>query len=92
MTVIELKKLCEEQIAKGNGDKVIYISADEEGNFFNELFYAFTEINENQQKEMLEDLKKFTNGNLENMSIKDFMEDLYCGISYENMEKSIILG
>jgi hypothetical protein len=43
MTVKELKKLCEEQIAKGNGDKVILLSDDEEGNGYHEMYYAFTE-------------------------------------------------
>ena len=43
MTVKELLKLCEEQIKKGNGDKVILISNDDEGNGFHDLIYEFTE-------------------------------------------------
>lgn len=43
MTVKELKELCEQQIAKGNGDKIILISDDDEGNGFHELYYEFTE-------------------------------------------------
>lgn len=43
MTVKELYKNCLKQIQKGNGDKTIYISDDEEGNGYHELFYSFTE-------------------------------------------------
>jgi hypothetical protein len=43
MTVKELLKLCEQQIAKGNGDKEILISNDDEGNGFHDLIYEFTE-------------------------------------------------
>ena len=45
-TVIELKKLCEEEIKKGNGNKYILISDDEEGNGFHYLWYSFTEIDD----------------------------------------------
>ena len=43
MTVKELLKLCVKQIAKGNGDKIILISNDDEGNGFHDLIYEFTE-------------------------------------------------
>lgn len=43
ITVKRLKKLCEEQIAKGNGDKIILLSNDEEGNGYHEMYYEFTE-------------------------------------------------
>lgn len=44
LTVNDLYKHCQEQIKKGNGDKLIVISDDNEGNGFHGLFYDFTEI------------------------------------------------
>lgn len=41
ITVEELHGLVKEQIAKGNGDKSILISTDDEGNGFHTLFYGF---------------------------------------------------
>ena len=41
ITVKVLKKLCEDQIKMGNGDKVIMISQDDEGNGYHYLWYAF---------------------------------------------------
>lgn len=46
MTINELYKLCSTQIAKGKGDKYIYISSDDEGNDRHELFYWFTYVDE----------------------------------------------
>lgn len=42
ITVKQLLKACEEQIALGNGDKHILISDDDEGNGYHTLFYLFT--------------------------------------------------
>ena len=39
MTIKELYALCEQQIAKGKGDRHIYVSSDDEGNDWHELFY-----------------------------------------------------
>ena len=36
--------MCDEQINKGNADKIIVISDDNEGNGFHGLFYGFTII------------------------------------------------
>ena len=44
-TINQLKEMCEQQIRKGNGDKHILISDDDEGNGYHELFFAFTEAN-----------------------------------------------
>ena len=41
ITVKQLKDLCDQQIAKGNGDKEILISQDDEGNSYHSLFYGF---------------------------------------------------
>jgi hypothetical protein len=43
VTVKELLELCKEQIAKGNGDKIILLSNDDEGNGYHEMIYHFTE-------------------------------------------------
>lgn len=41
ITINQLKLLCDEQIKKGNGNKKILISDDEEGNGYHGLFYSF---------------------------------------------------
>lgn len=46
ITVKELKEACDEQIKKGNGDKVIMISDDDEGNGYHYLWYSFTTMEE----------------------------------------------
>ena len=43
ITVKELYKLCEEEITKGNGNKVIMLSQDDEGNGYHYLWYSFCE-------------------------------------------------
>ena len=43
MTVKRLYALCVEQIKKGNGDKVVVLSNDDEGNGYHECYYDFTE-------------------------------------------------
>lgn len=43
LTVNQLLLFCEEQVRKGNGDKHIIISDDDEGNGYHTLFYAFTD-------------------------------------------------
>ena len=87
MTIKDLKKICEKQIAIGNGDKTIYISADDEGNSFHELFYAFTTLDpEKEAKEW----EKLTGEKVND--IKSYMESLYLGIDYKDMKNTIILG
>ena len=44
ITINVLEELCKEQIKKGNGDKVIMISQDDEGNGYHYLWYAFSTI------------------------------------------------
>ena len=43
MTVKVLAKYCLEQIRKGNGDKIVQISQDDEGNGYHTLYYQFTD-------------------------------------------------
>lgn len=43
MTVYTLLEACKRQVKLGNGDKFIYISSDEEGNYFHPLIYDFEE-------------------------------------------------
>ena len=44
ITVKQLLQACKEEVAKGNGDKHILISGDDEGNSFHELFYLFSHL------------------------------------------------
>jgi len=43
VSVKQLLELCKEQVAKGNGDKIIILSNDDEGNGYHEMIYHFTE-------------------------------------------------
>lgn len=43
ITVKELLKACKEQVAKGNGDKRILLSNDDEGNGYHFCFDLFCE-------------------------------------------------
>lgn len=53
LTIKELAVECAKQIGKGNGDKVIMISDDDEGNGYHYLWYSFTTVKdyENEVKE-----------------------------------------
>ena len=44
--VNELLKECMRQVAKGNGEKRVFISTDDEGNGFHNLFYGLTDSQE----------------------------------------------
>ena len=50
LTINELLELCKQQVKKGNGNKQIVISDDNEGNGYHGLFYAFTEIEEEEKE------------------------------------------
>lgn len=43
ISVAELYSACKYQISKGNGDKIVLISSDDEGNSFHKLFLTFTD-------------------------------------------------
>ena len=43
ITINELYDICGTQKKKGNGNKKILISSDDEGNEYHELFYGFLE-------------------------------------------------
>lgn len=42
LTVRELLKACQQQVTMGNGDKIVLLSNDDEGNGFHTLYFAFT--------------------------------------------------
>ena len=42
LTINDLKKACDREIKKGNGNKTIMISSDDEGNSYHYLWYDFT--------------------------------------------------
>ena len=44
LTINQLFQACLEEIVKGNGDKHILISGDDEGNSYHELFFLFTHM------------------------------------------------
>ena len=44
LTINQLFQACLEEIVKGNGDKHILISSDDEGNSYHELFFLFTHM------------------------------------------------
>jgi len=44
LTINDLYEECKKQIKKGNKDKVIMLSDDDEGNGFHYCWYAFTKI------------------------------------------------
>lgn len=43
LTIKDLKRFVDRQVEKGNGDKFIVISGDNEGNSYHGLFYGFTD-------------------------------------------------
>lgn len=49
MTVKDLTEACIKQIQKGNGDKVIMISSDDEGNSYHYLWYLFTTMEQMEE-------------------------------------------
>lgn len=44
LTIKQLYQECRNEINKGNGDKVIMISQDDEGNGYHYLWYSFTPV------------------------------------------------
>ena len=46
ITVKELMSACRKQIDKGNGDKVVLITSDDEGNAYHTLYCLFTDDKE----------------------------------------------
>lgn len=46
LTIKDLYEECKKQMAKGNGNKVIMISNDDEGNGYHYLWYTFSEDTE----------------------------------------------
>ena len=42
LTISDLAKACAREIRKGNGNKTIMISSDDEGNSYHYLWYDFT--------------------------------------------------
>lgn len=43
ITVKQLMQFCKEQVIKGNGDKMIVVGDDNEGNGYHGMFFGFTE-------------------------------------------------
>lgn len=49
MTVSQLKRFCDEQIKKGNGNCSIMLSNDDEGNGFHYCWYEFSEMDDTSE-------------------------------------------
>ena len=61
LTIKELKKECDKQIKLGNGDKVIMISKDDEGNGYHYLWYTFSTLSDMfvNEDEINEEIAKY---------------------------------
>lgn len=68
MTVKELLYECKQAIVEGHGDKQIYISADDEGNYFHKMYYGFTTSRA--------DLEDFDAMDLINFEFKDHTDNI----------------
>ena len=54
-TVKELLLQCQEQIKNGNGDKIIMISQDDEGNGYHYLWYAFCDVEDAMAEDFIDE-------------------------------------
>lgn len=79
LTINDLMKECTEQIKKGNGNKVIMISNDDEGNGFHYLWYSF---------ETTEDFDK----QIEEVNLPEEYKFSYNDDRVSKKEDTIILG
>lgn len=79
LTIKDLYNECLKEIKKGNGDKTIMISSDDEGNSYHYLWYSFTPI------EVMEEPIKI--GNKEYKNEFEFSDDRVA-----KKEDTIILG
>lgn len=61
--VKELRALCDEEIRKGNGNKTIMISNDDEGNGYHYLWYSFMDAKELLSDDFL-DIEDMINNNI----------------------------
>lgn len=60
ITVSKLLDFCLKEMARWNGDKVVFISSDDEWNDWHELFYWFTtDVKKNVDKWRLEDIQRY---------------------------------
>ena len=84
ITINQLKKMCEQQIKKGNGNKFIMISSDDEGNSYHYLWYDFQEASK-----IIEEMNEFNlKNNFKNITFYiDGFDDKIAKI-----EDTIILG
>lgn len=66
ITIKELAELCNSEIGKGNGNKQILISSDDEGNSYHFLWSGFAE-----SKQEFEDAQSFSYG-LEDLDFENY--------------------
>lgn len=53
LTVLDIYKLCEEQIKKGNQNKIVMTSDDYEGNGYHYLYYHFSTVKEAEAEDYI---------------------------------------
>lgn len=51
LTVKDVYEACKKEIANGNGDKLVVISDDPEGNAYHGLFYDFTKVKKTEKED-----------------------------------------
>ncbi len=69
ITVSKLLDFCLKELARWNGDKVVFISSDDEWNDWHELFYWFT----SDKREMMDCIDKWR---LEDMQRYHKLDDI----------------
>lgn len=79
LTIKDLYYECQKQIVKGNGNKTIMISSDDEGNSYHYLWYSFTTIEQMEEPVVI--------------GTKEYKSDFeYCDEKVAKKEDTIILG
>lgn len=60
LTVKNLYEMCQNQIRKGNGDKIVCLSRDDEGNGYHYLWYDF--LDDKKSIKMIEGMDMLPSG------------------------------
>ena len=88
ITVKQLYKECKKQIDAGNGNKVIMISDDDEGNGYHYLWYSFS----NDVKELTEYAKDLNIENLKYLIIVALDKGSFGQKSYRSIDEGFDVG
>ena len=69
LTVKQLKEIVDEQIKKGNGNKHVLLTADDEGNGVHALFFGFTDQDDEENFDLLLEFSCDDEHNIDNSVI-----------------------